>query len=191
MSKQLLNIVGISSSNLQSNSFALILEVESTKQRIPIIIGPAEAQSIAIEMEGMATSRPLTHDLLKNILNTFEVKLIEVYINKFREGVFYSTLVLLNGDQQVEIDSRTSDAVALAVRMEAPIYANDLVIKETAMSADISIDEDTDDIFDDDIEEEDEMSIEELEALLQHLIEDENYEEASKIRDEINLRKQE
>ena len=191
MSKQLLNIVGISSSNLQSNSFALILEVESTKQRIPIIIGPAEAQSIAIEMEGMATSRPLTHDLLKNILNTFEVKLIEVYINKFREGVFYSTLVLLNGDQQVEIYSRTSDAVALAVRMEAPIYANDLVIKETAMSADISIDEDTDDIFDDDIEEEDEMSIEELEALLQHLIEDENYEEASKIRDEINLRKQE
>jgi len=191
MSKQLLNIVGISSSNLQSSSFALILEVESTKQRIPIIIGPAEAQSIAIEMEGMATSRPLTHDLLKNILNTFEVKLIEVYINKFREGVFYSTLVLLNGDQQVEIDSRTSDAVALAVRMEAPIYANDLVIRETAMSADISIDEDTDDIFNDDIEEEDEMSIEELETLLQHLIEDENYEEASKIRDEINSRKQE
>ena len=191
MSKQLLNIVGISSSNLQSSSFALILEVEATKQRIPIIIGPAEAQSIAIEMEGMSTSRPLTHDLLKNILNTFEVKLKEVCINKFKEGVFYSTLVLLNGDQKVEIDSRTSDAVALAVRMNAPIYANDLVIKETAMTADISFEEDEEDIF---IEEEDvetKMSIEELEAYLQQLIEEEKYEEASKIRDEINSRKQE
>jgi len=190
MAKQLLNIVGISSSNLQSNSFALILEVESTNQRIPIIIGPSEAQSIAIELEGMATSRPLTHDLIKNMLDSFELELLEVYINKFKEGVFYSTLIIKNGDQTKEIDSRTSDAVALAVRMDAPIYANDIVITETAMTSESDFEDSNDDIFIDQ-DDDDEMTIEELELYLQQLIDEENYEEASKIRDEINSKKKE
>lgn len=187
MSKQLLKIIGISSSNLQSNSFALILEVESTNQRIPIIIGPSEAQSIALELEGMSPSRPLTHDLIKNILVTYEIKLLEVCINKFREGVFYSSLLFSGDNNKHEIDSRTSDAVALAVRFNVPIYANDEVINETAMTSEVNFE---DPIDEPEIEEEDfTMTLEDLEIYLQQLIDEEDYEEASKIRDEINLRK--
>ncbi len=190
MSKQLLNIIGISSSNIQSSSFALILGIVSTKQRIPIIIGPAEAQAIAIEMEGMTPSRPLTHDLFKTSLKSFNIVLEEVLIYKFREGVFYSKILLSDGVQKIEVDSRTSDAIALAVRFQAPIYVDDLVIKETAMTDEM-------DIINEDIEEEDtfdtateqEMTIDELEQYLQELIDAENYEEASKVRDEINSRK--
>ncbi len=186
MSKQLLNIFGISSSNLQSSSFALILEVETTNERIPIIIGPSEAQSIAIEMEEMAPSRPLTHDLMKTALKSFNIDLKEVIINKFKEGVFYSKLILSDGVQTLEIDSRTSDAIALAVRFKVPIYALDLVIKETAMTSEVDFEDPLDDLLD---EAEPELTIEELEEYLDKLIEQENYEEASKIRDEINLRK--
>ena len=186
MSKQLLNIFGISSSNLQSSSFALILEVETTSERIPIIIGPSEAQAIAIEMEDMAPSRPLTHDLMKTALKSFNIDLQEVIINKFKEGVFYSKLILSDGIQTIEIDSRTSDAIALAVRFKVPIYALDLVIKETAMTSEVDFDDPLDELLED---AEPELTIEELEEYLDKLIEEENYEEASKIRDEINLRK--
>ena len=190
MSKQLLNIIGISSSNIQSSSFALILGIVSTKQRIPIIIGPAEAQAIAIEMEGMTPTRPLTHDLFKTSLKSFNIVLEEVLIYKFREGVFYSKILLSDGVQKIEVDSRTSDAIALAVRFKAPIYVDDLVIKETAMTDEM-------DIINEDIEDEDtldtateqEMTVDELEQYLQELIDAENYEEASKVRDEINSRK--
>ncbi len=184
MGRQLLNIVGISTSNLQSSSFALILEVDGTKRRIPIIIGPFEAQAIAIALEEMTPSRPLTHDLIKNIMDSFGVTPKEVKINKFSEGVFYASLVLSDGTQTLEIDSRTSDAVAIAVRYNCSIYADDKVIEETAME------EDVEDIQDEDIPVENkELSIEELEDYLKVLIEEENYEEASRVRDEINKRK--
>ena len=187
MSKQLLKIIGISSSNLQSNSFALILEIDSTNRRIPIIIGPAEAQAIAIELEGMSPSRPLTHDLMKTMLTSFNIDLLEVNISKFKEGVFYSTIILSDGHAKIEIDSRTSDAIALAVRFDVPIYADDLVIKETSMTSDSTIEDVETDIEEE--EDEIELTMEELEEYLKRLIEDENYEEASRVRDEINLRK--
>lgn len=185
MGRQLLNIVGISTSNLQSNTFALILEVDGTKRRIPIIIGPFEAQAIAIALEEMIPSRPLTHDLIKNIMDSFSIVPKEVDISKFSEGVFYSTISLFDGTQTLEIDSRTSDAVAIAVRFDCPIYADDKVIEATAMEEDA-----TDDISEQDIPVENkEFTIEELEEYLEELIAAENYEEASKVRDEINRRK--
>ncbi len=185
MGRQLLNIVGISTSNLQSSTFALILEVDGTNKRIPIIIGPFEAQAIAIAMEDMTTSRPLTHDLLKNILDTYSIVPKEIDIVKFSEGVFYSLITLSDGNKEFAIDSRTSDAVAIAVRYDCPVYASDEVIEITAMEEE-SIEEE----FDDEISVENkEISIEELEKYLEELIAEENYEEASKVRDEINKRK--
>ena len=185
MGRQLLNIVGISTSNLQSNSFALILEVDGTNRRIPIIIGPYEAQAIAIALEEMTPSRPLTHDLIKNIMDSFSIIPKEINIVKFNEGVFYSSLLLSDGSQNLEIDSRTSDAVALAVRFNCPIYADDKVIELTAME------EESDElIIEDDVQiENKEISIEELEKYLEELIAEENYEEASKVRDEIKRRR--
>lgn len=186
MGKQLLNITGISQSNLQSNTFALILGVSESKKRIPIIIGAYEAQAIAIELEGLNPSRPLTHDLMRNIINAFKLKVVEVCINKFHEGVFYAIISLSDGEKKIDIDARTSDAVALAVRYDCPIYAFDEVIEATSMEEDAeppSVQEDVEE------EEEQGRTIEELEAYLKELIEMENYEEASKIRDEINNRK--
>ncbi len=185
MERQLLDIVGISTSNLQTNTFALILEVKGTHRRIPIIIGPYEAQAIAVAMEGIDLSRPLTHDLMKNIITSFELTLVEVYINKFNEGVFYSTLLFFDGRKNVSIDSRTSDAVAMAVRFNCPVYASDSVIEATAME-----EEDAEELIDTDLPvENEEISLADLELYLQELIEQENYEEASKVRDEIKKRK--
>ncbi len=186
MGKQLLNIVGISTSSLQLNTFALILGVKNTQKRIPIIIGAYEAQAIAIELEGMHPSRPLTHDLVKSIFSEFDIVITEICINKFHEGVFYSLISFTNGIKKVEIDSRTSDAVALAVRYNCPIYALDEVIESTAMEDDSDFDYDSDETGNDlDYS----MSIEELEVYLAELIAQENYEEASKIRDEIKSKK--
>lgn len=185
MGRQLLNIVGISTSNLQSNTFAMILEVDGTKRRIPIIIGPFEAQAIAIALEKLNPSRPLTHDLIKNIMDSFTISPKEVDICKFSEGVFYATILLFDGTQTLEIDSRTSDAVAIAVRYGCPIYADDKVIEATAMEEDVP-----DDIYEKEIPVENkELSIKELELYLEDLIAAENYEEASRVRDEINKRK--
>lgn len=181
MGKQLLNIVGISTSSLQSNTFALILGIENTKKRIPIIIGAYEAQAIAIELEQMRPSRPLTHDLIRNMLNSFSLFMKEVSIIKFREGIFYSNIKLSDGTKDIDIDSRTSDAVALAVRFNCPIYADDEVINATAMEEEIEAEHEIEVV-----EEDKEMSIEELEIYLQELIDAENYEEASKVRDIIS-----
>ncbi len=189
MGRKVLNIVGISSSNSQHNTFALILGIKDSNMRIPIIIGAYEAQAIAIELEGMKPSRPLTHDLIKNLLSPFNIKVTEVYINKFSEGVFYSIIKLFDGEKTVEVDSRTSDAVALAARFSCKIYAADEVIKQTAMQEEI-VDEDDVELENDeniDIP----MTIDELEEYLKELISQENYEEASKIRDEINRLKKE
>jgi hypothetical protein len=191
MGKQLLNIIGISTSSLQTNTFALILGVSGTKKRIPIIIGAYEAQAIAIELEGMNPSRPLTHDLMRNIINAFNIKVVEVHINKFSEGVFYALISLFDGVQTIEIDSRTSDAIALAVRYDCTIYADDAVIEAAAMEEETGeeeIDEELEDWDSDELEEY-AMTVAELEIYLDELILNENYEEASKVRDEINKRK--
>jgi bifunctional DNase/RNase len=199
MSKKQVNIFGISNSHSQSGAFALILNELGSNKRIPIIIGAFEAQAIALSLEGMKPSRPLTHDLFKNFASKFKIKLKEVFINKFNEGVFYALLICENEDGEIfEIDSRTSDAVALAVRFGCPIFADDEVIEKTAI---IMEDKSDDDDESDDIEGESETesgaektisdySIEELEKILENAIATENFEYAAKIHAEIKKRKE-
>lgn len=196
MSKKQLNIFGISNSHSQSGAFALILNELGSNKRIPIIIGAFEAQAIALSLEGMKPSRPLTHDLFKNFASKFKIKLKEVFINKFNEGVFYALLICEKEDGEIiEIDSRTSDAVALAVRFSCPIFADDEVIEKTAIIMEDKSDEESDDI-EEDIEDESEAektisdySIEELEKILENAIATENFEYAAKIHAEIKKRK--
>ena len=193
MARKLLNIVGISSSQTQTGAYALILEVKGSKRRIPIIIGAYEAQAIALQLEGMKPSRPITHDLFKSFTSAFNITVLEVEISKFKEGVFYAQIICFDGTKRVAIDSRTSDAIALAVRYQCPIFCQEEVIEQSAIVMEDE-EEEKDDLFD--IEEDDyhaeskpeDMSNEELQELLQALIADENYEEASRIRDEINKR---
>lgn len=128
MEKIKLEILGISYSQSQSGAYALILGENGEKRRLPIIIGSFEAQAIAIELEKMKPSRPLTHDLLKNFAQTFNIIIKEVIIYKFAEGIFYSKLICFDGIKEVEIDSRTSDAVALAVRFKCPIYTYESIL---------------------------------------------------------------
>ena len=192
MGRKLLNISELSSSQTQTGAYALILEVNGSNKRIPIIIGAYEAQAIALQLEGLKPSRPLTHDLFQSFTNAFNISVLEVEISRFSEGVFYSRIICFDGVHKVEIDSRTSDAVALAVRFNCPIYCDDEVIKQTAIE--MEVEEDDDDFLDfeipdDDFDKPEELSVSELETLLQKMIDEENYEEASKIRDEINQRK--
>jgi len=193
MEKIKLEILGISYSQSQSGAYALILGENGEKRRLPIIIGSFEAQAIAIELEKMKPSRPLTHDLLKNFAQTFNILVKEVIIYKFSEGIFYSKLICFDGIKEVEIDSRTSDAVAIAVRFKCPIYTY-----ETILSAAGIVLQDEDKAPEDEsmagdegisAEEYKNLTLKELEGLLMSAIDEEAYEKASKIRDEINRKK--
>ena len=189
MEKLKLDIIGMSYSQSQSGAYALILGVVGGNKRLPIIIGGFEAQAIAIELEKMKPGRPLTHDLFKRFADEFNVKIDEVIINKFEDGIFYSLLVCKKEGETIFIDSRTSDAVALALRFEAPIYANKDVIDEAGINMD---DEELEKETSDEIEIEtesdipfDELTLADLEEALKKAIQEENYEEASRLRDEI------
>ena len=195
MKKIKLEILGISYSQSQSGAYALILGEEGEKRRLPIIIGSFEAQAIAIELEKMKPSRPLTHDLLKNFAQTFNIIIKEVIIYKFAEGIFYSKLICFDGIREVEIDSRTSDAVALAVRFKCPIFTYETILsaagivlqddeKNPGEGEEPSIPEEP--VSPADYEN---YTVKELEELLMAAIDEEAYEKASKIRDEINKRK--
>ena len=190
MDKVKVEIIGLSYSQSQTGAYALILGVVGENKRLPIIIGGFEAQAIAIELEKMKPARPLTHDLFKRFADEFGITLKEVVINKFQEGIFYSLLVCEKEGATTYIDSRTSDAVALALRFNCPIYCEKNIIDEAG------IDMNTDDMGDLDSEPIEDSSspygthtIEELEEMLQKAVEEENYEEASRIRDEIKRRK--
>ena len=197
MARKLLNISGLSSSQTQTGAYALILEVDGSNKRIPITIGAYEAQAIALQLEGLNPSRPLTHDLFKSFTDAFNISVLEVEINRFSEGVFYARILCFDGAHKVEIDSRTSDAIALAVRFNCPIYCDEEVVRQTAIVMEEEVGEEDDEITEFGISEEEFADMEdasilnlsELEALLQKMIDEENYEEASKIRDEINQRK--
>ena len=193
MKKIKLEIVGMSYSQSQSGAYALVLGVPGESRRLPIIIGGFEAQAIAIELEKMQPSRPLTHDLFKNFASHFGIDIVEVVINKFEEGIFFSKLICSSEHGETEIDSRTSDAVALAIRFKCPIYVYSDVLEEAGII--MTDDNETEEIKDDDGIETEELSYndylsEELEDLLKKAIADENFEEASKLRDEINRRKE-
>lgn len=194
MKKIKLEILGISYSQSQSGAYALILGESGKKRRLPIIIGSFEAQAIAIELEKMKPSRPLTHDLFKNFASTFNIEVNEVIIYKFKEGIFFAKLICFDGMKEMEIDSRTSDAVAIAVRFKCPIYTYETILK----AAGIVLQEDSPSL-DPEIIGDDKTgsaegtyasySLSELEAMLMAAIDEEAYEKASRIRDEINLRK--
>lgn len=186
-----MEIVGMSYSQLQSGAYALILGEANGKRRLPIIIGSFEAQAIAIALEKMKPARPLTHDLFKTFAETFGVRVTEVVINKFIDGVFHAVLVCDDGHNLVEIDSRTSDAVALALRFNCPIYTTEAILK----AAGIEMDEgemEPDETGSAPEEEENPWAAytdEELEEMMKKAIEMEEYEKASQIRDELKRRK--
>jgi uncharacterized protein len=200
MKKVRLEIVGLSYSQTQSGAYALVLGESSGSRRLPIIIGGFEAQAIAIELEKMTPTRPLTHDLFKAFSETFSIDVTEILIYNLVEGIFYAKLICTDGTREVEIDARTSDAIALAVRFNCPIFTYEFILK----SAGIVLDDDSlpslessmstssnpiDEIKSPEGEYESKSS-EELKNLLQHALDEEQYELASKIKEELNNRKQ-
>ena len=136
MDRVTLSVLGLSTSQSQSGAYALILQEEEGQARIPIIIGATEAQSIAIALEGLAPPRPLTHDLFLNLSNAFDIALLEVEIFKLEEGIFYSKMTYKKGNDKIIIDARTSDAVALAIRFNAPIYMSKSVLEKAGIVMD-------------------------------------------------------
>ena len=196
MDKIKLEIAGLSYSQTQSGAYALVLAEASGKRRLPIIIGGFEAQAIAIELENMTPSRPLTHDLFKNFAEQYKINISEIIIYNLVEGIFFAKLYCEQNGVEIQIDSRTSDAIALAVRFECPIYTYEFVLSQAGIilededqqeeSADL-VEEDfsMDDFNDDPVER---LTLEELNAKLKESIENEDYENASKIRDEIKRR---
>ncbi len=194
MEKIRLDIIGMSYSQSQSGAYALILGERDGNRRLPIIIGGFEAQSIAIELEKIRTPRPLTHDLFKTFADAYNIEISEVVISKFSEGVFYAKLVCSDGTKIQEVDSRTSDAIALALRFNCPVYTYESIMS----AAGILMEEDAEMIKHEETVAEEgpperisftDATLEELKEMLQGAIENEEYERASHIRDEINKRK--
>ncbi len=202
MKKVRLEIVGLSYSQTQSGAYALVLGESSGTRRLPIIIGGFEAQAIAIELEKMSPSRPLTHDLFKAFAQTFDITVKEVLIYNLVEGIFYAKLICTDGSREIEIDARTSDAIALAVRFNCKIYTYEFILK----NAGIVLDDDADSVeplseqlststtaleekAPSELDEYKSKSSEELKNMLQAALDEEKYEMASKIRDELNQRK--
>ncbi len=201
MKKVELEIAGLSYSHTQSGAYALVFNEAEGNRRLPIIIGGTEAQAIAIELEGMTPSRPLTHDLFKSFAEEFEFTVQEVLIYNLIEGIFFSKLICRNKEGNlIEIDSRTSDAVAIAVRFACPIFTYEFILS----SAGIVLDDDGEEqslsdssgagssesvpIEIEESESTPQKSIEELEQELNEAIEAEDYEKASQLRDQINSR---
>ncbi|MDD2380495.1 MAG: bifunctional nuclease family protein [Mariniphaga sp.] len=195
MQKIRLKILGLSVSQTQSGAYALVLSEENGNRRIPIIIGPVEAQAIAIQLEGLKPPRPLTHDLIKNIALAFNIVLIEVIIHKLDEGIFYSELLCEMNGQEVKIDSRTSDAVALALRFRCPIYTTEEILSKAGIVLDAEEGLSEGESHPAQKKESTESSpfarytLQELEDLLNEAVQNEDYEKASVLRDEINHRK--
>ncbi len=193
MKKIELEIIGISFSQSQSGAYALILGEVGKKRRLPIIIGSYEAQAIAVELEKMNPTRPLTHDLFKNFATAFHIDLLEVIIYKFSEGIFFAKLICQDGRKQVEIDSRTSDAVALAIRFKCKIFTYEEILKEAGMVLQVEKKYSPEGILKAEVEKEADdlegLDLEELQSQLNEAIKEEAYEKASRIRDEINRRK--
>ncbi len=192
--------IGITQSPDSPNAYALILREKDGQRSLPIIIGPFEAQAIALVLEGLSTPRPLTHDLMKNILEKMDARIEEVFINDLREGTFYARIIF--EEPPLDIDARPSDAVALALRCQAPIYVNSDILDQAGITFSVKppeVEERSEtDIFGTSEDEEDEFDfthkiererpktkVERLQEELDKAIKEENYELAAKIRDEL------
>lgn len=194
MKKIELEIIALSHSITQTHSYAIVLGELNGLRRLPVVIGGFEAQAIALALEKMKPTRPLTHDLIKNFMNAFNVNLQEIIINDLQEGIFYAKLVCINDHDTVEIDSRTSDALALAVRFNCPIYTYEnilntagVVVDETSTkkkknsAAEVENTPNKEDLKS--------LSLEELQTLLAQVLEQEDYIKAIAIRDEMDKRR--
>ncbi len=196
MKKIELEIVALSHSITQTHSYAVVLGEIKGQRRLPIVIGGFEAQAIAVALEHMQPSRPLTHDLMKNFMNSFGVELQEVIISDLQEGIFYSKLVCYTENDTIEIDSRTSDALALAVRFGCPIYTYEHILENAGILMDDNVTKKernesvgTQEDISSDRENLSALGIEDLHILLNEVLEQEDYIRAISIRDEINKRK--
>ena len=194
MDKIELEIIGLSYSQTQTGAYALVLgEKTGAKRRLPIIIGGFEAQAIAIELESMTPSRPLTHDLFKSFADSYAVSVKEITIYNLVEGIFYAKIITEKKGKEIEIDTRTSDAIALAVRFKCPIYTHEFILASAGIILDESMEEEEDLIKEIESIEDDlnvskesleplsynDLTVDELNRRLQDAIESENYEEAS------------
>lgn len=189
MNKVALEIKELLYSQSSNDAYVLILEDRKSRRRLPIIIGTSDAQAIALGLEGNQPSRPLTHDLFKRFALHYDVDLTEVVITRFLDGVFYATLICKQGDDISMIDSRPSDAIALAVRFNCPISAYESVMSEAGIEMEeLDTTTDTELKSADEIPEDnlDDLSVEQLQQLLEMAIEEENYEKAAELRDIIN-----
>ncbi|MFD1467024.1 bifunctional nuclease domain-containing protein [Hymenobacter caeli] len=206
MKKIQLEILGLSSSQSQSGSFALILGEKHGNRRLPIIIGMFEAQSIAIQIEKISPTRPLTHDLFKSFAEHVHVAIVEVVISDLKEGVFYSRIVCSDGATTFEIDARPSDAIAIGLRFDVPIFTVESVLSEAGIILS-DLDEGSEETDDEDDEDDTDgeaeatpkvprtpsepsgqVPVEELTKMLAQALDKEDYEKAAKIRDELNKR---
>ena len=193
MNKVNLEIIGLTYSESSTGAYVLILGDKNSQRRLPIVIGGAEAESIAVGIEKHRSGRPHTHDLFLRFAKEFGIQLMEVVINRFRDGVYYAMLVCKQGDELTMIDARPSDAIAIAVRVGCEIYAYETVMEEAGIIMD-DIDKPTMKNESTPINKGegpvslDLLGMEDLEELLQEAIENEDYEKAAKIRDEINGR---
>lgn len=193
MKRVKLKVMGISYSQTQSGAYALLMIEENGERRIPIIIGGFEAQAIVIKLENLEPPRPLTHDLIKKMADQFNIKVTEVMIYKLEEGVFYSKMVCDNGEKEYSIDSRTSDAVAVALRFECPIYIdNDILEKaqltNTPSDADL-VSSGEPGTLNEPNSKYSSLTDDELYKLIDDAVKTEDYERAASIRDEIEKRK--
>ncbi len=199
-----MEIIALSHSVTQSNNYAVVLQEKGKKRRLPIVIGGFEAQAIAVSIERMRPNRPLTHDLFKNVMDTFHIRLESILITDLKDGIFYAQLVCTQNGVTQYIDSRTSDAIALAVRFGVPIFASTSVLEEAGVT--MEAEEPTPITERSDAGKEgdptgksgkkkksdwsfEDYSNDELQKILQDVIEKEDYEKAALIRDEINRRK--
>ncbi len=187
MEKVELRFLRITYSHTHAGAYALILSEVHGDRRLPIIIGGVEAQAIAIQVENIKPARPLTHDLFKNVADTLGFQLKEVIINDLVEGIFHAKLVVEQNGNEVEIDARSSDAIALALRFQCPIHTYEFILGAAGLKVEEGEEE---------AEEEGKKSrgekkattIEELHAMLEEALDNEDYERASKLRDEIRRR---